>query len=166
MEKKSFSNDFYTFEKITENQDSLYRESGGTLKKTPIVKKWDKIGAGKSGVYAIDDFIDNETIEECPVIITSKAEFIGTALIDHIFKIGEDSYAFALGFGSLYNHRNQSNARWYYDEDKNKIVFKASRPIEKGEEIYISYGKDYWKSRGVNMKGELNKSKNKNGNLS
>jgi SET domain-containing protein len=144
-----------------EAESSMYTERGGLLRKTPVVKKWDKIGAGKSqieglGVWALEPLVDNETIEECPVIEVPRDQVAGTDLMDYLFKVDENSYVLALGNGSLYNHRNQPNARWHYDEDRKTLVFRATRAINAGEEIFISYGKDYWKTRDISMKGSIN----------
>ncbi len=154
--------DFKTFENLGEPVKSdIYTHGGGLLRKSPTVKKWDKIGVGKSqveglGVWALEPFADNEIIEECPVLIVTKDDVVDTPMMDYVFKISEKQYALALGSGSLYNHRNQPNARWHYDEDKDRIVFRAARGIKPGEEIFISYGKDYFKTRDISMKGDLN----------
>jgi SET domain-containing protein len=89
--------------------------------------------------------------------LVTKQDVLDTPMMDYVFKINDELYALALGSGSLYNHRNQPNARWHYDEDKQRIVFRAARAIKPGEEIFISYGKDYWKTRDVSMKGDINK---------
>jgi SET domain-containing protein len=159
LKNKSDKMDFKSFEEILESD--IFVHGGGLLRKTPTVKKWDKVAVGNSqvdglGIWAIEPITDNEVIEECPVLIVAKEEIVNTSLIDYAFKLEDNKYALALGNGSLYNHRNQPNARWHYDENKERIVFRASRIIKAGEEIFISYGKDYWKSRDVGMKGELN----------
>ena len=46
--------------------------------------------------------------------------------------------ALALGYGSLYNHSYQPNAR-YDDESGQTKVFTAIRDIEAGEEITVNY---------------------------
>jgi SET domain-containing protein len=76
----------------------------------------------------------------------------GSVLMDYMFKISSDLYVLALGSGSVYNHRNQPNARWEYDVDKQLLKLSAIRRIEMGEQIFISYGRDYFKSRNKNMK--------------
>ena len=128
----------------------------GTLRKSAAVKTWEKIGVGKSGdgfgVYAIDDIADNELIEECHVIEVPADEVKGGVLMDYMFKISDDIYVLALGSGSNYNHRNQPNARWEYDTEKKLLKVVAIRRIECGEEVYISFGRDYFKTRGENMK--------------
>ena len=158
--------DFKTFESlVSPDKDpvnsAIYTQGGGMLRKTPVVKKYDKIGFGKSqvsetGVYALEPFVDNEVIEQCPVIQLSKDDVVETPMMDYVFKVNDKLYALALGYGSLYNHRNQPNARWHWDDTKQMIVIRAARAIKPGEEIFISYGKDYFKTRDISMKGELN----------
>ena len=46
--------------------------------------------------------------------------------------------AVALGYGSLYNHSYQPNAR-YDDVGRLTKVFSALRDIEPGEEITVNY---------------------------
>ena len=104
----------------------------------------------------MEPFVDNEVVEECPVVLLKREDVLNTPLIDYVFKLGEDGYALALGSGSLYQHRNQPNVRWHFDESKNALVFRASRPINAGEELFISYGRDFFRSRGVSMKGDVN----------
>jgi uncharacterized protein len=137
-------------------QPSFMQEPQGMLRKSAAVKTWDKIGVGKAGdgngVYAIDDIADNELIEECYVIETPFTDVQGTVLIDYMFKVNNDLYVLALGAGSNYNHRNQPNARWEYDQDKKLLKIFATRPIQCGEEIYISYGRAYYNTRNENMK--------------
>ena len=126
------------------------------LRKSAAVKTWEKIGVGRYdgdyAVFAIDDIQDNETFEECNVIEVPVDEVKGSVLMDYMFKISNDLYVLALGNGSIYNHRNQPNARWEYDADKQLLKLLAIRRIEMGEQIFISYGRDYFKSRNQNMK--------------
>jgi SET domain-containing protein len=72
--------------------------------------------------------------------------------MDYAFKISGDIYVLALGSGSIYNHRNQPNARWEYDNEKQILKIASTRPIQMGEEIYISFGREYFKTRETNMK--------------
>lgn len=149
---------FKLFEETnTEVGKQVYvKEPQGMLRKSAAVKQWEKIGVGKAGdgfgVYAIEDIADNELIEECHVIEIPVDEVKGTVLMDYMFKISNDLYVLALGSGSNYNHRNQPNARWEYDADKKLLKIVATRAIACGEEIYISYGRDYFSTRGENMK--------------
>ena len=53
-----------------------------------------------------------------------------------------------IGFGycSMYNHSDTPNATWeILDEEKIKIT--VTKNIAEGEEIFVSYGREYWKTR-------------------
>ena len=57
----------------------------------------------------------------------------------------------AFGFCSIYNHKDNPNAEWIViNKDQIKIV--ALKYIRPGEEIFISYGPNYFKDRGITMK--------------
>jgi hypothetical protein len=153
--------DFKLFEATSDDNENInkpvyVREPQGMLRKSAAVKQWEKIGVGRYdgsfGVYAIDDIQDNETFEECNVIEVPVDEVKGSVLMDYMFKISSDLYVLALGCGSMYNHKNQPNARWEYDADKQLLKLSAIRRIQMGEQIFISFGRDYFKSRNQNMK--------------
>ena len=153
--------DFKLFEATSDDNENInkpvyVREPQGMLRKSAAVKQWEKIGVGRYdgsfGVYAIDDIQDNETFEECNVIEVPVDEVKGSVLMDYMFKISSDLYVLALGCGSMYNHKNQPNARWEYDADKQLLKLSAIRRIQMGEQIFISFGRDYFKTRGENMK--------------
>jgi uncharacterized protein len=60
---------------------------------------------------------------------------------DYCFVWGRGTMAVALGYGSLYNHSYQPNAR--YDDEKGQIkVFTAIRDIPLGEEIVVNYNRE------------------------
>lgn len=151
--------DFKAFESLGKPpMDPVYiREPQGKLRRTASVKVWDKIGVGYSkiderGVFCVDYIKSGECFEEAPVIILSPNEVKETSLMDYVFKLNSSEYALALGYGSIYNHRNQPMADWKIDETRKTISFFALRDVEPGEEIFISYGKSYWKSRDISAK--------------
>lgn len=53
----------------------------------------------------------------------------------------------ALGYGSLYNHADSANIETRFDYDKLKLTLVAKKDIGKGEELFVSYGENYWKQR-------------------
>lgn len=139
------------------NPDPVYiRDPQGKLRRSADVKVWSKVGVGKSdvadrGVFAVDVIESGETIEVAP-FLEVPAEYVkNTPLIDYAFKIDEGKYALAFGNVSLYNHRNQPSATWKLDLLKGTVAIIALRAIQPGEEIFISYGKAYWKTRNVSM---------------
>ena len=107
------------------------------------------------GVFAKKSFTKGEVIEVAPVILDSKQ----TAFVDYIFDSAHPDYKsmLVLGYGSIYNHANKPNVKYYLlDFDKNDPdqsqmfnVYYADRYIEQGEELTISYGTEWWKSRQV-----------------
>lgn len=153
--------DFKTFESLGPKgnpaQPDYIREPQGKLRRTASVKVWDKVGVGYSniderGVFCTDYIKNGEVFEVAPIIVVPADSIKGGTLMDYAFKISTGEYAIALGNASLYNHRNQPAAEWKVDPVKKTISFIALRDIEPGEEIFISYGKDYWKSRDISAK--------------
>lgn len=102
------------------------------------------------GVFATRGIAAGEILEECPVIVLPLES---DALFDHRFRwpkrLDYRGYAIPLGFGCIYNHRDEPNADWESDEVRRLFVYRAVRDIAAGEEICISYnfGEDYWANR-------------------
>ena len=101
-------------------------------------------GKGR-GVFARRAIREGEVIERVPVLVLSVAEVEDASawegLASYCFLWGERSLALALGYGSLYNHSFQPNAR-YDDLGRQTKVFTALRDIEPGEEITVNYNGD------------------------
>jgi len=155
--------DFRTFESLGNpkndpvNSPVYIKEPQGKLRRTASVKVWDKVGVGKSGidrlgVFCTDYIKKGECFEEAPILVLSEEVVKKTVLMDYVFKVDNMQYAIAFGNGSIYNHRNQPMAEWKIDIDRKLICFYALRDIEPGEEVFISYGKTYWKTRDIEMK--------------
>lgn len=83
--------------------------------------------------------------------------------------LSEDDYSQVIGKGGgafLNDGKEKNNCAWYdlypsshllsTTEDPFQIVvlLYALRPIKKGEELFISYGVDYWKNEDKSMKRE------------
>lgn len=101
-------------------------------------------GKGR-GVFARQDIPKGAIIEKVPVLIVPVRHLVDgfdNPTLNRFFFIWEkDVVAVCLGYGSLYNHSFQPNAR--YDEDgPSRMIFSAIRPIQKGEEICINYNGD------------------------
>ena len=102
------------------------------------------------GVFAYEDIKCGEVVEECPVhpLPISKGES-SPLLIDYRFNWPQgtewEEQVISWGFGSLYNHSENSNAYWVSDLERRTFKFVASRDILKGEEIFVWYGDvNYW----------------------
>jgi hypothetical protein len=85
---------------------------------------------------------EGEVIERVPVLALPVGEIRcdsgPTGMAEYCFDWGRGTVALALGYGSLYNHSYQPNAR-YDDESGQTKVFTAIRDIAVGEEITVNY---------------------------
>jgi SET domain-containing protein len=96
------------------------------------------------GVFSSVHFEIEDVIEICPVIICPPSDYDKihhSSLHDYYFLWGEkyDHLAFALGFGSLYNHSKKPNAAVTMDLERKTIDFICIKPIQPGDEIFFDY---------------------------
>ena len=98
------------------------------------------------GVFTNRNFETGEIIELAPYIEDETDNFKGV-IRDYIFsKNGKlERSVVAFGFGSMYNHSDSPNARWEITDQNVKI--QCIKPIKKDEEVFITYGNEYWKTR-------------------
>ncbi len=111
----------------------------------------DKIYVNKSkipnsgrGVYAKNSIKKGEIIENCPIIKVSEHDADNlkeSILVTYFFYFGKkkEQLAVALGFGSIYNHSHNSNAKYKINPLENTIDFIALKDIKKDDEIMINY---------------------------
>jgi SET domain-containing protein len=101
-------------------------------------------GKGR-GVFARRWIPEGEVIERVPVVVLDAEELRNSegwsGLASYCFLWDTGRYALALGYGSLYNHSYQPNAR-YDDAGRMTKVFTALRDIAPGEEITVNYNGD------------------------
>lgn len=103
------------------------------------------------GVFALKDIKPKEIIEECYTLFFSTKNK-PTQLADYLFGVEEKWSVLSLGYGSIYNHSDKPNADYYPIPEKNLMVFSATRLIKAGDEIFISYGEDWFSSRDTSPK--------------
>jgi len=101
-------------------------------------------GKGR-GVFARRPIEKGEIIERVPVIVLP-VEQVGDDpgrhdLAAYVFEWGRRTVALALGYGSLYNHSYEPNARYENLGVRTKL-FVALREIAAGEEITVNYNGD------------------------
>lgn len=101
-------------------------------------------GAGR-GMFAVKDFAQGDLIESCPVIALpdhkDRARLRRTGLVNYYFLWGPErtQAAICLGYGSLYNHSYEPNARWDKQVEEERMDFYAISDISAGEEITVNY---------------------------
>lgn len=102
------------------------------------------------GVFAGKKIRKGELIEECCFIL-NKCE--DNNIIDFLFQAKKGrKYALLLGYGSLYNHSDNDNAEYVLNLKTKIARFRASRTIQKDEEIFVNYGDEWFSSRDMKQK--------------
>ena len=98
------------------------------------------------GVFASRPIKSGETIEHCPLILFNR-KFIDIKCEIRDYDITYDDYKHAviLGYGSIYNHSDDNNAEWHFENEE--LVITAKKDINFMQEIFVSYGTNYWKFR-------------------
>lgn len=105
----------------------------------PLVKLEVRKVAGKGrGVFAGEDIAEGTVLEKAPVLVLPNDSVEDSPLIHYVYCWTEKTCALALGFGSMYNHSFDPNAR-YDDVGIKQKVFTAVRDIKAGEEVTINY---------------------------
>jgi len=95
------------------------------------------------GVFALRNFKKGEIVENCPVInITPKErKRVGKTIFNYYIYPWRStrSGSLVLGYGSLYNHSFSPNADWKQNFKTQSMVYRALKPIKKGEEVTVNY---------------------------
>ena len=99
-------------------------------------------GKGR-GVFARKPIPKGTVIEKVPKMLLSPEEMIVEGMdnpnLSRIFFIHDDrTLAVCLGYGSIYNHSYEPNAR-YTPIAPDILEFHTIRPVAAGEEILINY---------------------------
>lgn len=97
-------------------------------------------GRGR-GVFARQPIRKGAVIERVPLLRVTWKEIENSELAHYVFDWTPRKAVLALGYGSLYNHSFEPNAR-YEDVGKDTKVYLAIRDIDVGEEITINYNGD------------------------
>jgi uncharacterized protein len=110
------------------------------------------------GVFAQKTIKKGEKIEECYIIISRG----GDKTLEDFYFDAKGKCAVFTGFGSIYNHAEEPNADYTINIKNRVATIKASKTIRKGEEIFVSYGDEWFSDRGLKPKSiSVNKVKKK-----
>jgi SET domain-containing protein len=102
------------------------------------------------GVFANKTFKKGEIIEECYMIISKG----GDKTLEDFYFDAKGKYALLTGFGSIYNHTDEPNADYTINIKRRLATIKAVTRIRKGEEIFVSYGEEWFKSRNIKKRSK------------
>ena len=124
---------------------TLINRMGFEIKDSEMLK-------GERGMFAIKHYKKDEIIENCPTLQVSEDDInYPNKINDYVFESNiEGDVLIPLGYCGLINHSEErQNATWTISPTNEFIHMKAIKDIEPGEEIYVSYGKDYWEERTI-----------------
>jgi len=100
------------------------------------------------GVFAGKRIKKGEKIEECYMIISKG----GDKTLEDFYFDAKGKYAVFTGYGSIYNHSDDPNGDYDISIKNRLATIIADRTIAKGEEIFVSYGAEWFSSRGLKPK--------------
>ena len=107
-----------------------------------VLKPSETFPLAGEGAHAAVDVPAGTVFERVPVIVLPSEEILestdDSVLANYVFDWGKGTVAVALGFGSIYNHSFQPNAR-YDDEGQQTKIFTALVDIQAGDEITVNY---------------------------
>ncbi len=104
------------------------------------------------GVFATEDINSDEVIEVAPLVFFDRDEVRnGSRIRDYDIAHINGKNAIMLGYASIYNHADDSNAFWTFN-DSDEIVIKCKKFIRKNEEIFVNYGPAYWNGERASHK--------------
>ncbi|MBS4208070.1 SET domain-containing protein [Bacillus sp. FJAT-50079] len=102
-------------------------------------------GEFNRGVFATCDIKKGELLHEAPVISypNDQHQYIEhTILADYAFEYGINHSAILLGYGMLFNHSYEPNAKYKINFRNHTFDFYAFTDIKAGDEILINYNGD------------------------
>ena len=111
------------------------------------------------GVFATQDIAKDSIIERCPMVgLSWRSKYHGDSQIHRYLytsgrcncnecKIHGIRMFMVLGYGMIYNHQDDPNGRWNFNFKNRFADVVAHRPIEKGQQIFVSYGNSYFNNR-------------------
>jgi hypothetical protein len=111
------------------------------------------------GVFATQDINPGEIVERCPMIqMAWRSRYLGDPVVTKYMYSdqgcscsqcqmhGHHMYM-VLGYGMIYNHQNEPNTEWHFNYKNLLADVVAIKQINAGEEIFVSYGSNYFKNR-------------------
>jgi SET domain-containing protein len=111
------------------------------------------------GVFATRDIKEGELVERCPMIqMAWKSNYLrDPQIFNYLYSNSNckcedcarhgNSMFMVLGYGMLYNHQDQPNTKWEFNFRNLIGDVIATKPIKKGQEIFVTYGQNYFKGR-------------------
>ena len=99
------------------------------------------------GVFTEENIPFSTTVDISPILFFQAEEYENHGkytVLDQYTYCWQGGYALALGLGSMFNHNSSPNVGFIRDFTNQLIRYVTLRPIEKDEELCISYGNHLW----------------------
>ena len=121
-----------------------------------VVKK-SGVNDGGYGVFAGRDYQKGEVVEKCVFLELSnniETTKIRPELRNYVFQshLTPGNEIIAFGNGSLFNHHDKPNLETLFNSDKKDkriMLYSATRPIKRGDELFINYGKGWFERHDI-----------------
>jgi SET domain-containing protein len=104
--------------------------------------------------YLLKKTLSDTSDYKVPAITLNDKDSVGN-MNDYVFSFNLEDNLVGFGYCSMYNHQDDPNANWEVI-NKDKIEIKVVKPIQKGEEIFISYGEGYFNYRKHIVQNNVN----------
>jgi len=107
------------------------------------------IGAG-NGVYSLKNYKIGDIVDMCPTVrvLRKYLKEPDNSLRDYYFSDTDPSYGIIVfGNGSIFNHSDNPHVLWKMKDDY--MVYYAVKDINIGDEIYTTYGSEWFKFRNI-----------------
>ena len=101
------------------------------------------------GAFALKKINEGDIIERCPALEVTDQD-VGGELLNYVFYGSTESTRLVvMGNGMLFNHSSTPNVAYYREQGELgvELVLYALRNISKGEELFYTYGDDWWATR-------------------
>lgn len=99
------------------------------------------------GLYATRDIKSGEVIMTCELLVLSEEDTLKvnqTSLEYYTFKLDDKRDCLVLGDAELFNHSDYAQVTYSLEplDQRQVMVFKATRDIQEGEQLFIDYTLD------------------------
>lgn len=108
-----------------------------------------KLKDAGTGVFSNVNFNLGDLVERVPVLPIPIKDVSENILKDYVFMYDGENYGMALGYGAVYNHQNDPNISYNYTKDKKFMEYRAIKEVNKGDELFVSYGLGWWIHRNI-----------------
>lgn len=101
------------------------------------------------GAFALKKISEGDIIERCPALEVTDQD-VGGELLNYVFYGSTESARLVvMGNGMLFNHSSTPNVAYYREQGALgvELVLYALRNINEGEELFYTYGDDWWSTR-------------------